>query len=77
MSFSGRTVPQLFLGEQPIAGNYELVDKITDAVGGTATLFVRSRSGEFVRVSTNGQMLLCTKEVILFMGIIADVPRLL
>ncbi|ODM25693.1 hypothetical protein A7W90_05345 [Clostridium sp. Bc-iso-3] len=53
ISFSGKTVPQLFLGEHSIVGNYELVDKIAGETGATATVFVKSRSGEFVRVSTN------------------------
>ncbi|HOM02868.1 MAG TPA: methyl-accepting chemotaxis protein [Acetivibrio sp.] len=53
ISFSGKTVPQLFLGEEPVIGNYELVDKIAGETGGTATIFAKAKSGEFVRISTN------------------------
>ncbi len=45
-------VPQLYLGDEPMANRYELVDSVTRKMGGTATLFVRSGS-DFVRVSTN------------------------
>ncbi|GAE90622.1 Cache 3/Cache 2 fusion domain-containing protein [Acetivibrio straminisolvens] len=53
ISFSGKTVPQLFLGDQLVIGNYELVDKIANETGATATVFVKAKSGEFVRISTN------------------------
>lgn len=47
-----RDVPQLFLGEAPVANQFDLVDKVTAIMGGTATIF--SRDGvEYVRISTN------------------------
>ncbi len=49
---AGQPVPALFLGDTMINNNFELVDGLTDIMGGTATLFVRDGS-EFVRVSTN------------------------
>lgn len=48
-----RVVPQLYLGDAPQALNYELVDRLTDKMGGTATLFVKASDNNFVRVSTN------------------------
>lgn len=53
VSFEGKMVPNLRLGTQPVVNNFDLVDALTDDVGGTATLFVKSAEGEFVRVSTN------------------------
>jgi len=47
-----KTVPTLLLGSQSQANHYELVDAVTQLVGGTATLFVKS-GDDFVRVSTN------------------------
>ncbi|MEQ5836100.1 Cache 3/Cache 2 fusion domain-containing protein [Marinobacter sp. NFXS9] len=47
-----RTVPDLQLGGEPMANHYELVDALTDDMGGTATLFVYDGS-DYVRVSTN------------------------
>lgn len=49
-----RAVPGLYLGDQLMNNNYELVDGLTDVMGGTATLFVRD-GGDYVRVSTNVQ----------------------
>jgi len=47
-----RTVPNLLLGGQGQANRFELVDGLTQDMGGTATLFVRAGQ-DFVRVSTN------------------------
>ena len=47
-----KAVPNLLLGGQSQALNYELVDGVTQALGGTATLFVKS-GDEFVRIATN------------------------
>ena len=51
-SLNGTTVPDLQFGTQSQTGQYEIVDDVTAAVGGTATLFVRD-GNDFVRVSTN------------------------
>ncbi|WP_421131714.1 methyl-accepting chemotaxis protein [Alteromonas sp. A079] len=58
------TASQLFLGSQPQANDFTLVDALTDIMGGTATLF--SKTGDdFIRVSTNvikdGQRAIGTK----------------
>jgi methyl-accepting chemotaxis protein len=58
------TASQLFLGSQPQANDFTLVDGLTDIMGGTATLF--SKTGDdFIRVSTNvikdGQRAIGTK----------------
>ena len=46
------TVPNLIFGSSPQANHYELVDGVTEIMGGTATIF--AKSGEnFVRISTN------------------------
>lgn len=45
-------MPQLYLGEQPVAAEHTLVDRIQALVGGTATLF-QVMPGKLVRVSTN------------------------
>ena len=47
-----KTVPDLLFGSKPQANQFDLVDGVTQAVGGTATLFVKS-GDEFVRISTN------------------------
>lgn len=48
------SVPDLLIGNQPQANQFQLVDDLTDIMGGTATLF--SRTGDrFIRVSTNVQ----------------------
>lgn len=49
---AGRTVPNLMLGGIPHANRFELVDSVTDTLGGTATLFVKS-GDDFVRITTN------------------------
>ncbi len=45
-------VPALRFGDTLVAGELELVDQVTEVLGGTATLFVRDGE-DFVRVSTN------------------------
>jgi diguanylate cyclase (GGDEF)-like protein/PAS domain S-box-containing protein len=52
VSVQGKTLPNLMLGNFPQTDRIELVDSITDLLGGTATLFVKS-GDDFVRVSTN------------------------
>lgn len=44
--------PQLYFGDHAVAGDFKLVDGVTDIMGGTATLFVR-RGDRFIRASTN------------------------
>jgi len=48
----GEMVPRLVLGEMPQANRFDLVDGVTDILGGTATIFVKS-GNDFVRVATN------------------------
>lgn len=48
----GRVVPRLLLGDQPQANRFDLVDGVTDILGGTATLFIKDGK-DFVRISTN------------------------
>ncbi|TGN41702.1 methyl-accepting chemotaxis protein [Marinobacter confluentis] len=48
----GTDAPGLYLGDTLINNNYDLVDGVTDIMGGTATLFVRD-GDNFIRVSTN------------------------
>jgi methyl-accepting chemotaxis protein len=52
---SGRMAPDLMLGGQAQADNFELVDRVTSSQGGSATLFSRA-GNEFVRISTNVQV---------------------
>ncbi len=47
-----RDVPALFLGDTPIANQFDLVDKVTAIMGGTATIFSRD-GADYVRISTN------------------------
>jgi PAS domain S-box-containing protein len=47
-----RDVPVLRFGLTPVAHDFTVVDHVTNLMGGTATLFVRSGE-DFVRVSTN------------------------
>lgn len=49
---NNRKVRNLMFGTNPQANQFELVDKVTAIMGGTATLFV-SDGDDFVRVSTN------------------------
>jgi len=52
VDFSGQRVPDLRLGKTSQTGNFALVDRVKELMGGTATLFVR-RGDVFVRISTN------------------------
>jgi signal transduction histidine kinase/CheY-like chemotaxis protein len=47
-----RGCPALLFGDSPVNGNEELVDQVSETMGGTATFFVR-KGDDFVRVSTN------------------------
>lgn len=47
-----RDVPELLLGDTPISNQFELVDKVTAIMGGTATIFSRD-GADYVRISTN------------------------
>ena len=47
-----REVPNLFLGATAIGNQFELVDKLTSVMGGTATIFSRD-GADYVRISTN------------------------
>lgn len=49
---NNRQVPNLLFGASAQANQFELVDKVTGIMGGTATLFVRD-GDDFVRISTN------------------------
>jgi PAS domain S-box-containing protein len=48
----GKIVPSLMLGLEQQTNRYELVDEVTNVVGGTATVFVKS-GDDFVRIATN------------------------
>lgn len=47
-----RETNNLLLGETPVANQFDLVDRVANIMGGTATIFARDGE-EFVRVSTN------------------------
>lgn len=47
-----REVPDLLLGATAIGNQFELVDKLTSIMGGTATIFSRA-GADYVRISTN------------------------
>ena len=49
---AGRSAPGLYLGNTLINNNFDLVDGVTDVMGGTATVFARDGQ-DFVRVATN------------------------
>lgn len=49
---NGRETNNVLLGETPVANQFDLVDRVTNIMGGTATVFARDGE-EFVRVSTN------------------------
>lgn len=49
---NGTRAPDLLLGGEPQANQYDLVDSLVEVMGGTATLFSRS-ADDFVRISTN------------------------
>jgi hypothetical protein len=51
-SVGGKTAPALFFGSTRMNNNFALVDEVQQAMGGTATFFVRS-GDDFVRVTTN------------------------
>lgn len=51
-SLAGRRVPALYFGAQSQFNRFELVDGLTDIMGGTATLFARD-GDDYVRISTN------------------------
>lgn len=55
VTVSGRRVPDLLLGGQAQANNFELVDQVASSQGGGATLFSKV-DNEFVRISTNVQV---------------------
>jgi hypothetical protein len=48
----GKDAPALYFGSTKINNNFATVDAVVKAVGGTATLFVKS-GDEYVRVATN------------------------
>ena len=52
VSVGTATAPQLLLGGLAQANRFDLVDGLTDIMGGTATLFSR-QGNEFIRISTN------------------------
>jgi diguanylate cyclase (GGDEF)-like protein/PAS domain S-box-containing protein len=52
IKIAGKEVPSLFLGKMQQTNRYDLVDEVTDLVGGTATIFVKS-GDDFVRIATN------------------------
>jgi hypothetical protein len=49
---AGKTVPALYFGTTKMNNNFTVVDSVVKAIGGTATLFVKS-GDEYVRVATN------------------------
>jgi len=49
---AGKTVPALYFGTTKMNNYFTVVDSVVKAVGGTATLFVKS-GDEYVRVATN------------------------
>ncbi|WP_192811508.1 methyl-accepting chemotaxis protein [Idiomarina xiamenensis] len=49
---AGRQLPGLYFGQQLMANDTSLVDRITELMDGTATLFVRD-GDDFVRIATN------------------------
>ncbi|WP_136485685.1 Cache 3/Cache 2 fusion domain-containing protein [Vibrio sp. H11] len=49
---AGQNAPALYFGDTKQSNNYDLVDRLTGIMGGTATLFARS-GNDFIRVSTN------------------------
>ncbi|WP_342608351.1 methyl-accepting chemotaxis protein [Vibrio tritonius] len=52
VTVANRQAPDLLFGQASQANQYELVDQLTQVMGGTATLFARD-GDQFVRVSTN------------------------
>lgn len=52
VSVNGTSAPDLLIGGQPQANNFALVDRLTETMGGTATLFSKM-GNDYVRISTN------------------------
>ncbi|HQS02955.1 MAG: hypothetical protein B7Y07_01825 [Halothiobacillus sp. 24-54-40] len=52
VQLNGKNIPDLMLGGHSVVNHYDLVDRVVQIAGGTATLFVKS-GDDFVRVSTN------------------------
>jgi methyl-accepting chemotaxis protein len=48
----GVSAPNISFGKEAQAGNFRIVDKVTQLAGGTATIFSKS-DGSFVRITTN------------------------
>ncbi|MFI4941090.1 MAG: Cache 3/Cache 2 fusion domain-containing protein, partial [Burkholderiales bacterium] len=48
----GVSSPNISFGKEAQAGNFRIVDKVTQLAGGTATIFSKSE-GPFVRIATN------------------------
>ncbi|SAK84168.1 methyl-accepting chemotaxis protein [Caballeronia hypogeia] len=53
-SVAGKQVPALYFGGTKMNNNFAVVDEVKQAMGGTASLFVKS-GDDFVRVATNVQ----------------------
>lgn len=53
-SVDGKQSPALYFGATKMNNNFAVVDEVKQAMGGTATLFVKS-GDDFVRVATNVQ----------------------
>ena len=51
-SVAGKAVPAIYFGSTKMNNNFDLVDEVVKAQGGTATIFVKS-GDEYVRVATN------------------------
>jgi Cache 3/Cache 2 fusion domain len=49
---AGRHVPAIYFGGTKMNNNFDLVDSVVKAAGGTATIFVKS-GDDYVRVATN------------------------
>ncbi|MCS7053246.1 MAG: methyl-accepting chemotaxis protein [Ignavibacterium sp.] len=52
VDLKGKLIPNLRFGRDNITMNFEIVDKVKEMVGGTATIFVKS-GNEYVRIATN------------------------
>lgn len=52
VSVNGTSAPDLLIGGRPQANNFALVDRLTETMGGTATLFSKV-GNDYVRISTN------------------------
>ena len=49
---AGKQVPALYFGSTKMNNNNDVVDKVVDQAGGTATIFVKS-ADNYVRIATN------------------------